>query len=223
MMRDRQKGENQSTPPKSPARSNATRQLSVKPRLALLLIIACSAADECASSSPPEKYVNLSLDRKECKVTFSLPAVLHTVRGTFEVREGNFRLNVGSGKITGRVVVDVRSGNTGEKERDRLMHQEVLDSDQFPEAVFSADHLAGQLALSGDSQIGVHGVLRIHGQDHNVTLPATVSLQDGRFTARSRLSIPYVKWGMKDPSNLVLRVGKTVEVEIRVAGTVRRE
>ena len=223
MMRDRQNGENQSSPPKSTDCSSATRHLCIKLRLALLLIIACSAAGEFASSSPPEKDVTVVLDRTECKITFSLAAVLHTVRGTFEVREGNFRLDVGSGKITGQVVVDVTSGDTGEEERDRRMHQEVLETDQFPEAVFSADHLAGQLALSGASQIGVHGVLRIHGQDHDVTLPATVSLQDGRFTARSRLSIHYVKWGMKDPSNLVLRVGKTVELEIRVAGTVRWE
>lgn len=200
-----------------------TRLFSISVRLGLFLFIACSAAGELAGASPPARDIRLALDRKECRIRFSLPAVLHTVRGTFEVREGDLRLDVDSGKIAGRVVVDVTSGNTGEEERDRRMHQEVLESDKFPEAVFTPDRLAGQLALSGESHVSVHGVLRIHGQDHNVDLPVMVSLEGGRFTAASRLSIPYVRWGMKDPSTLILRVSKTVEVEISVTGTVRQE
>ena len=76
---------------------------------------------------------------------------------------------------------------------------------------------------SGQSEVGVHGVLRIHGQDHDVTLPAKISVENGRFTATSHLSIPYVKWGMKDPSTFLLRVNETVEVEMRVAGTIRQQ
>jgi hypothetical protein len=65
--------------------------------------------------------------------------------------------------------------------------------------------------------------LRIHGQDHDVTLPAKVSVENGHFMATSHLSIPYVKWGMKDPSTIILRVSKTVELDLRVAGTIRQE
>jgi hypothetical protein len=71
--------------------------------------------------------------------------------------------------------------------------------------------------------VSVRGILRLHGQDHEVTLPVKISIQGGRFNATSRLSIPYVGWGMKDPSNVILRVRKTVELDLRVAGTVRQE
>jgi hypothetical protein len=50
-----------------------------------------------------------------------------------------------------------------------------------------------------------------------------VSVENGRLTAISHLSIPYVKWGMENPSTIVLRVDKTVEVRISVAGTIRQE
>lgn len=192
-------------------------------RLALLLFILGLAGHEFAKSSPPARQVTLDLDRAACKIDFTLGAVLHTVHGTFEVKEGMLRLDVASGKISGRVVVDVKSGNTGDDERDRSMHRDVLESARFPEAVFSPDRLTGQLALAGQSEVGVHGVLRIHGQDHDVTLPAKISVESGRLTATSHLSIPYVKWGMKDPSTFLLHVNETVEVEMRVAGTIRQE
>ena len=192
-------------------------------RFALLLFILVLAGHKVAKSGPPIGQVTLDLDRPECKIDFTLGAVLHTVHGTFEVKEAMLRLDVASGRISGGVVVDVKSGNTGDDERDRRMHREVLESARFPEAVFSPDRLAGQLALAGQSEVGVHGVLRIHGQDHEVSLPAKISVENGRFTATSHLSIPYVKWGMKDPSTFLLHVSETVEVEMRVAGTISRQ
>ena len=150
----------------------------MKIRLALLLFILGLAGREFANSSPPVRQVTLDLDRPACKIDFTLGAVLHTVHGTFEVKEATLRLDVASGEISGRIVVDVKSGNTGDGERDRSMHQDVLESARFPEAVFSPNRLTGQLALAGQSEVGVRGVLRIYGQDHDVTLPAKVSVEN---------------------------------------------
>jgi len=66
----------------------------------------------------------------------------------------------------------------------------------------------------------VHGTLRIHGQDHEVTVPARVTVQDGRVTATAKFVMPYVNWGMKDPSTFVLRVSDKVNLEINLAGTL---
>jgi polyisoprenoid-binding protein YceI len=196
--------------------------MNVNVRFVLLLLV-CLTGSSFAGSSPRAERVRLALNPRECEINFSLGAVLHTVRGTFEVKGGNLRLDIRSGEISGRIVVDVTSGNTGEVERNRLMHQDVLESARFPEAIFSPDRLIGQPALSGESDLGIHGILRIHGQDHEVTLPARVTIENARLTAKSRLSIPYVKWGMRDPSTLILWVSKTVEVEINVAGTIRQD
>lgn len=190
--------------------------------LFVLLLLTLGVAElEVANSSPPDGQIALRLDRSASKIEFSLGATLHTVHGTFEVKEESMlRVDPASGQMTGRVVVDVQSGQTGNRERDRDMHQDVLGTAQFPEAVFSPTRLRGKLSLTGESEVAVRGILRIHGQDHDVTLPAKISIENGHFTATSYLSIPYVKWGMKDPSTIILRVKKTVELEIRIAGTI---
>jgi hypothetical protein len=43
-------------------------------------------------------------------------------------------------------------------------------------------------------------------------------VQDHLVTATARFEVPYVAWGMKDPSNLVLRVDQTVKVEVTISG-----
>ena len=196
-------------------------RLSVNIRFALLVIALGFAGNGFAKSSPPVGEITLDLDRPACKIEFSLGAALHTVRGTFEVKEGTLRLDVASRKISGQVVVDVLSGNTGDDERDRRMHREVL---KVPgsRGPLLAGPFTGQLALPGQSDVGIHGVLRIHGQDHDVNLSTKVSIENGRFIATSHFSIPYVKWNTKDPTPL-LRVKKKVELEMRVAGTIRQE
>lgn len=177
-----------------------------------------------AQSAPPARQITFDPDPGASEIKFDVGATLHTVHGTFAIKEGSLlRLDVASGAIDGRVLVDVRTGRTGNDERDQRMHREVLESAQFPEAMFLPRRLEGNLTLTGRSQVSVRGLLRLHGQDHDVTLPVKVSIQDSRFTATSHLSIPYVGWGMKDPSNVILRVSKTVELDLRIAGTVRQE
>ena len=65
----------------------------VNTRFALLLFILGLAAHEFAKSSPPVRQVTLDLDRAACKIDFTLGAVMHTVHGTFEVKDGMLRLD----------------------------------------------------------------------------------------------------------------------------------
>jgi hypothetical protein len=40
----------------------------------------------------------------------------------------------------------------------------------------------------------------------------------GSLDAELKFDVPFVAWGMKDPSTLFLRVNKSVEIEIRTTG-----
>jgi len=46
--------------------------------------------------------------------------VLHTVHETFRPKHGALRLDPASGRLTGEVVVDTQSGESGNGTRDRL-------------------------------------------------------------------------------------------------------
>jgi len=173
-----------------------------------LLLTALTA---CAAALGQE--VVLNPDPTHTTVRFTLPATLHTVHGSFKLAHGAVRFDPATGKISGEVVVDATSGESGDESRDRRMHKEILESAKYPEIVFTPDRVDGAVAPQGASQIQVHGIFRIHGAAHEITIPVQVQMNNGRASAKTNFAIPYVKWGIKNPSTILLRVSDKVEIE----------
>ena len=164
----------------------------------------------------------IQLDPQRTTVKFTLGDVLHTVAGTFRLKQGSLNLDPASGKLTGEIVVDARSGETGSGLPDRKMHREVLESERYPEITFHPDRVEGTVSLQGKSSVRVHGIFSIHGADHELTVPAEVEMFPDLWTATLHFAVPYAKWGMKNPSNLFLKVSESVDIDLRTAGTVTR-
>jgi polyisoprenoid-binding protein YceI len=157
--------------------------------------------------------VALNPDPAHTTVQFKLGATLHTVHGSFKLAHSDVRFDPASGKISGVVAIDASSGASGDDSRDRRMHQEILESAKYPEIVFTPDRVDGAVAAQGASQIQVHGVFRIHGAAHEITIPVQVQMANGQASVKTSFTIPYVKWGMKNPSTFLLRVSDKVEIE----------
>jgi polyisoprenoid-binding protein YceI len=188
-------------------------------RLIVYLLLCIFGDLVAAETAPtPSGVLTFNIDLAKSTVQFTLGAVLHTVHGTFRIKSGAVRFDPNSGKASGQISVDVRSGNTGEGTRDRQMHANVLESERFPDAVFSPDRINGRLASNGASDVDVHGMLRIHGRDHEMTIPVRVQMQNASVTARAKFTVPYVSWGMRDPSTFVLQVAKSVDVDVTLEG-----
>jgi polyisoprenoid-binding protein YceI len=177
--------------------------------LALIFAVSAAAAQQ-----------TLALDPAHTSVKFTLGDVLHTVHGTFQLKNGELQLDAPSGKLSGEIVVNARSGESGSGMRDRKMHKEVLESERYPEISFRPDRVEGKVASEGKSSVKVHGVFSIHGVDREITVPADVEMSAGHWTATVHFTIPYEKWGMKNPSTLFLRVSDSVEIDLTAAGNV---
>jgi hypothetical protein len=55
---------------------------------------------------------------------------------------------------------------------------------------------------------------------HDLTVPLQVHVEGAELTARTWFMVPYVKWGLKDPSVFLLRVAKEVRIEVTLRGKV---
>ena len=189
--------------------------------LAALLLWACCRAVAADNSAVHAGAMQAELNPSKCAIHFTLGAFLHTVHGTFNVTGGTIRFDPSSDRLTGKISVDVKSGQTGDSARDRQMHENVLESNRYPEAVFTLSYVQGRLALDGESHVDVRGMLRIHGAEHELTVPGIIKVRHDIVTATADFTVPYVAWGMKDPSNLLLRVDKTVSVHVELNGAVK--
>ncbi|MDE3196134.1 MAG: YceI family protein [Acidobacteriota bacterium] len=162
----------------------------------------------------------LQLTPEGTKIDWTLSDVLHTVHGTFKLKRGAVHFDPETSKASGEVVVDVASGNSGSDARDKRMHANVLESAKYPEAVFTPNRVEGTIALSGASHVKVHGTFRIHGADHEMTMDAQLNASGDRMTATLTFSLPYVAWGMKDPSTFILKVSKSVDMRVEASGSL---
>jgi len=162
---------------------------------------------------------NYQLDPAQSSVKFTLGDVLHTVRGTFKLKQGELQV-APDGKTSGEIIVDAVSGDSGSGMRDRKMHKEVLESAKYPEIRFRPDRIDGAVARSGKSSITIRGIFNIHGTDREITVPAQVETSSDHWSATVHFTVPYQKWGMKNPSTLFLRVSDTVEIDLLATGTI---
>jgi polyisoprenoid-binding protein YceI len=168
-----------------------------------------------ALSSLHAGEIALRIDPSQTTVQFKLGAVLHSVRGTFQLKSGNIRFDDGTGAASGEIVIDAASGQSGNADRDRDMHEKVLESGRFPEIAFHPKQVSGKVSDTGSSKIVLIGQISIHGANHDISLPLQVEATGGRYSASGAFTIPYVKWGLKNPSKALLRVSENVEINIR--------
>ena len=179
-------------------------------RTALILVLAFQSTAPAATAATE----TVDLDPGKSKVEFTLGDVLHTVHGSFKLNRGFIQFDSATGKATGNFIVDAGSGDSGSNARDSRMKKNILETDKYPNIEFRPDLVRGSMKQDGPSHLDVHGTFRIHGGDHELTVPVDVQREKGQITIRTHFDVPYVDWGMKNPSTFVLRVEKTVRIDI---------
>ena len=184
--------------------------------LAVLCLLAANAATLHAQE------MTLQVDPASSTIQFTLGASFHTVHGSFRVKSGNIRFDPASGTATGTITADATSADTGNKSRDHKMHAEVLESEKYPEISFTLYKVSGSLPLQGDSTVQLEGIFRLHGDDHPVVLTVPLQISGNTVTANTRFIVPYVAWGLKNPSTFLLHVSDKVQVEVSITGHISK-
>ena len=167
-----------------------------------------------ATGSPQQGDRELQIDPAATQVEFTLGDVLHTVHGKFLLRRGTMRFDPDTGKAGGELVVDAASGDSGSSARDSRMKNNILEVGKFPDIVFRPDQVIGKVLEEGTSKVQVHGTFSIHGAAHELVLPMDVRAGNAQYTVDTQFEVPYVKWGMKNPSTFFLRVSDRVQISI---------
>jgi len=196
-----------------------TQLTTTRNRTILILVIALAFASFAFPTRAQES--TFTLDPAQTKIEFTLDTTLHTVHGTFQLKSGVVHFDSAVGAASGTIAVDSASGNSDNTSRDKKMHNYVLESPSYPEITFTPERVQGAVAAQGASQINVSGKLKLHGQDHDVTLTFTVQRGAGNhLSADTHFDIPFLDWGLKDPGNFFLHVNKLVNLHIFASGTL---
>ena len=155
-------------------------------------------------------------DASEVKIT--LKTTHELVNGTFHIQSGSVAFDRSTPKMSGSVVVLAGSGKTGNGSRDKKMYKEILRVEQYATVSFEPKSYAGVIAPSGDSTIQVTGLFTLLGTPHDLTIPVLVHLDSTTATAKAHFSVPYIQWGLKDPSFLFWKADKDVAIDLFLAG-----
>jgi polyisoprenoid-binding protein YceI len=188
--------------------------------LAVALLSSALAAPPRPSPLVPDgKEIALEVDPAQSKVHYTVDTTLHTVHGTFALKKGSLRFDPETGKAAGEITVLATSGDSGNSSRDERMHKEILETPKFPDAVFRPNQIEGKVSTAGPSDLKVHGVLSLHGGDHEIVALVHAELSGDHWKGSAKFDVPYIQWGIKDPSNWMLKVKPIVNIEIDLAGT----
>lgn len=189
--------------------------------LVVVALVALSALPQHAAPQTASNELLLEFEPAQSELHWTLGSTFHTVHGTFALKKGTVGLDPASGKASGEVVVDATSGNSGNDGRDKKMHKQVLESARYAEIVFRPDHVEGKVARQGPSMVQVHGRFVLHGSEHELTIPVHAELAGDHWTGSAKFSIPFIDWGLRNPSNFFLKVDHAVEIDLAVKGKLQ--
>jgi len=208
---------------KTPSRFSKSRSWMPVHGLVVGVAVATALTSACLAGFASSAQSGLGvceLEPSKTLVEFKLGGLLHTTHGKFQLKGGIIKANSVTGKAEGAIVVDAASGDSGNSLRDNRMKDSVLEAQNYPEITFSPRHIDANLDPGGGFQAKLEGLLKLHGAEHEIIIDTHGSLIDDTLVATGHFSIPYVEWGLRDPSLLFLTVAKQVDIDIATAGRV---
>ncbi len=167
-----------------------------------------------ASAQKAPAPIEINLDPATTAIHWTLNTTVHTVHGSFKLKSGSFRIDPGTGEASGQIVIDATSGESGDSSRDKRMQSVVLQSPRYPTITFKPSRVEGKVDLGTAGPVTVNGVLNLHGQDHPMQITVNLHPQAANVALATHFTVPFVAWGLKDPSFAFFRTEKEVALDV---------
>jgi polyisoprenoid-binding protein YceI len=109
------------------------------------------------------------------------------------VEQSSVRMVIYSASL---IVID----DISKKDRDemnRQMHQDVLESDSFPDIVYECSRVSASKTGEGQYWVALNGELTLHGVTHSPSVSARVSLNGDTLRAMGDFSIRQSDYGIR--------------------------
>ena len=166
------------------------------------------------------QHPSFTADPSASEVKMMLKTNHEIVNGTFHLQSGTIEFDRTTQKMSGTVIVGAATGKTGNDSRDKKMNKDVLKVDQYATVTFAPTTFNGTLAPKGDSTIQVSGIFTLLGSPHQVTIPMQVHIDGGKASATAQFTVPYVQWGLKNPSFLMWKAENDVAIALTLNGSI---
>jgi hypothetical protein len=168
----------------------------------------------------PAQHQSFAVNPDASEVKMTLHTTHEVVNGTFHIQSGSIEFDRSAPKMSGSVVVLAGSGKTGNDSRDKKMNKDILKVDEYTSVSFSPKTCTGTIAPSGDSTIQVSGVFTLLGNPHDLTIPMRIHIDGSKATATAKFVVPYVQWGLKNPSFMFWKAENDVAIDLNLVGQV---
>ncbi|WP_158820303.1 YceI family protein [Granulicella sp. S156] len=177
--------------------------------LAIILGPAALAQHQTFAVSPDSSEVKMKLNTTH-----------EVVNGIFHIQSGSINFDRTASDISGIVIVAAGSGKTGNDSRDKKMNKDILKVNRFATVSFAPKAYNGTIAASGDSAIQVSGVFTLLGIPHDLTIPMQIHMDGSKATVKAQFVVPYVHWGLKNPSFLIWKAENDVAIDLNLVGQI---
>ncbi|HJQ97528.1 MAG TPA: YceI family protein [Candidatus Polarisedimenticolaceae bacterium] len=166
---------------------------------ALFLALALAAAEPVPTA---ERVYRVNPAKADAG--FDLKATMHTVHGHTNQVRGEVRVRDEAGgalAMSGTIEIVAATLETGNASRDKTMRGESLAVEQYPVITLAPERF--------DPKTGtLTGTLTIRGVTKPTTIALTLDRQADRVTATGTFDVPWLDFGVPDPSFAIVRVEK---------------
>jgi polyisoprenoid-binding protein YceI len=173
----------------------------------------------CAAHAQTNPAITLHFDPATTEIHYTAGGALHHVHGTFALKGGQLAFDPATGVAQGQILVDAASGHSNDKKLDARMQNEVLESQKYPEIFFHPEKSTGTLKRDDEQHVTLIGSFNMHGTDHPLKVDTFITVHGDQATAKTEFDVPYVAWGMKDASTMLMH-DKTIHITMLAHATV---